>query len=172
MARKTGGRGVTGVLCSNFTVDIERTKLLIDASNNLQFTFHRAFDWVVNPELDFLNLQEIGVNYLLSSGAIVATHTLDTPSNDGAVLGSLEPTSQLTQSSSDIVLADNGYKFNNLKYSEAGSFNFEVAEDSNSFYGKILGASLEVNQLAVFILNTSCKVTLNGMLQIKIILRT
>ncbi|WBU88038.1 copper homeostasis protein CutC [Cellulophaga omnivescoria] len=59
---------VTGVLCSNFTVDIERTKLLIDASNNLQFTFHRAFDWVVNPELDFLNLQEIGVNYLLSSG--------------------------------------------------------------------------------------------------------
>ncbi|MEZ8034883.1 DUF6701 domain-containing protein [Vibrio crassostreae] len=78
-------------------------------------------------------------NYLLSSGAVGATHTLDTPSNSGAVLGSLEPTSQLTQSSSDIVLADNGYKFKNLKYSEAGSFNFEVAEDSNSFYGKILG---------------------------------
>ncbi|CAK2086574.1 MSHA biogenesis protein MshQ [Vibrio crassostreae] len=78
-------------------------------------------------------------NYLLSSGAVGAAHTLDTPSNSGAVLGSLEPTSQLTQSSSDIVLADNGYKFKNLKYSEAGSFNFEVAEDSNSFYGKILG---------------------------------
>ncbi|WP_333913642.1 DUF6701 domain-containing protein [Vibrio coralliirubri] len=78
-------------------------------------------------------------NYLLSSGAVGATHTLDTPSNSGAVLGSLEPTSQLTQSSSDIVLADNGYKFKNLKYSEAGSFNFEVTEDSNSFYGKILG---------------------------------
>lgn len=77
-------------------------------------------------------------NYLLSSGAVVATHTLDTPSNGDAVLGSLEPTSQMTQSSSDIVLADNGYKFNNLKYSEAGSFNFEVTEDSDSFYGKIL----------------------------------
>ncbi|WP_210456072.1 DUF6701 domain-containing protein [Vibrio crassostreae] len=78
-------------------------------------------------------------NYLLSSGAVVATHTLDTPSNDGAVLGSLEPTSQLTQSSSDIVLADNGYKFKNLEYSEVGSFNFTVTEDSDSFYGKILG---------------------------------
>ncbi|WP_253815770.1 DUF6701 domain-containing protein [Vibrio crassostreae] len=78
-------------------------------------------------------------NYLLSSGAVGATHTLDTPSNDGAVLGSLEPTSQLTQSSSDIVLADNGYKFKNLEYSEVGSFNFTVTEDSDSFYGKILG---------------------------------
>ncbi len=78
-------------------------------------------------------------NYLLSSGAVVATHTLDTPSNNGAVLGSLEPDSQLTQSSSDISPNDNGYKFKSLKYSEVGSINFEVTEDSSSFYGKILG---------------------------------
>ena len=78
-------------------------------------------------------------NYLLSSGAVVATHTLDTPSNGGAVLGSLEPTNQLNQSSSDIALADKGYKFKSLKYSEVGSINFEVTEDSSSFYGKILG---------------------------------
>ncbi|MFA0486683.1 DUF6701 domain-containing protein [Vibrio sp. 10N.222.55.B11] len=78
-------------------------------------------------------------NYLLSSGAVVATHTLDTPSNNGAVLGSLEPGSQLTQSSSDISLDDNGYKFKSLNYSEVGSINFEVTEDSSSFYGKILG---------------------------------
>ncbi|CDT63351.1 DUF6701 domain-containing protein [Vibrio coralliirubri] len=78
-------------------------------------------------------------NYLLSSGAVFATHTLDTPSNNGAVLGSLEPGSQLTQSSSDISPNDNGYKFKSLKYSEVGSINFEVTEDSSSFYGKILG---------------------------------
>ncbi|WP_122082097.1 DUF6701 domain-containing protein [Vibrio coralliirubri] len=77
-------------------------------------------------------------NYLLSAGAVGATHTLDTPSNSGAVLGSLEPTSQLTQSSSDIVLADNGYKFKNLEYSEVGSFNFTVTESPDSFYGGIL----------------------------------
>ena len=78
-------------------------------------------------------------NYLLSSGAIGANHTLDTPSNGDAVLGSLEPSSQLTQSSSDIVSSDNGYKFKSLKYSEVGSINFKVTENSNSFYGKILG---------------------------------
>ncbi|MEZ9569196.1 DUF6701 domain-containing protein [Vibrio splendidus] len=78
-------------------------------------------------------------NYLLSAAGVSATHTLDTPNNTGAVLGSLEPSNQLTQSSSDISLVDNGYKFKNLKYSEAGSFNFEVTEDSSSFYGKILG---------------------------------
>ncbi|MGF1803212.1 MSHA biogenesis protein MshQ [Vibrio gigantis] len=78
-------------------------------------------------------------NYLLSAAAVSATHTLDTPSNNGAVLGSLEPGSQLTQSSSDISPDDNGYKFKSLKYSEVGSINFEVTENSNSFYGKILG---------------------------------
>lgn len=78
-------------------------------------------------------------NYLLSAGAVGATHTLDTPNDSGAVLGSLEPGSQLTQSSSDIDFSDNGYKFKSLKYSEVGSINFEVTEDSNSFYGKILG---------------------------------
>ncbi|MEZ8224084.1 DUF6701 domain-containing protein [Vibrio splendidus] len=78
-------------------------------------------------------------NYLLSAAGVSATHTLDTPNNTGAVLGSLEPSNQLTQSSSDISLVDNGYKFKNLKYSEAGSFKFEVTEDPSSFYGKILG---------------------------------
>ncbi|MEZ8473800.1 DUF6701 domain-containing protein [Vibrio cyclitrophicus] len=78
-------------------------------------------------------------NYLISSGAVGANHTLDTPSNGDAVLGSLEPSSQLTQSSSDIVSSDNGYKFKSLKYSEVGSINFKVTENSNSFYGKILG---------------------------------
>ncbi|KPM01328.1 DUF6701 domain-containing protein [Vibrio splendidus] len=92
-----------------------------------------------NDSSQLCNNSLVTQNYLLSAGVVSAIHTLDTPSNGDAVLGSLEPTSQLTQSSSDIVLADNGYKFNNLKYSEAGSFNFEVTEDSNSFYGKILG---------------------------------
>ncbi|MFS1977133.1 DUF6701 domain-containing protein [Vibrio splendidus] len=77
-------------------------------------------------------------NYLLSAAGVSATHTLDTPNNTGAVLGSLEPTSQLTQSSSDIVLTDYGYKFKNLKYSEAGSFNF-TATETGSFYSSILG---------------------------------
>ncbi|WP_114632933.1 LamG domain-containing protein [Vibrio splendidus] len=92
-----------------------------------------------NDSSQLCNNNLVTQNYLLSSGAIGANHTLDTPSNGDAVLGSLEPSSQLIQSSSDIVSSDNGYKFKSLKYSEVGSINFEVTENSNSFYGKILG---------------------------------
>ena len=92
-----------------------------------------------NDSSQLCNNNLVTQNYLLSSGAIGANHTLDTPSNGDAVLGSLEPSSQLTQSSSDIVSSDNGYKFKSLKYSEVGSINFKVTENSNSFYGKILG---------------------------------
>ncbi|RLQ17921.1 DUF6701 domain-containing protein [Vibrio sp. SBT000027] len=92
-----------------------------------------------NDSSQLCNNSLVTHNYLLSSGAVVATHTLDTPSNNGAVLGTLEPGSQLTQSSSNIDLADNGYKFNNLKYSEVGSINFKVTEKPDSFYGQILG---------------------------------
>ncbi|MEZ8851223.1 DUF6701 domain-containing protein [Vibrio cyclitrophicus] len=92
-----------------------------------------------NDASQLCNNNLVTQNYLLSSGAIGANHTLDTPSNGDAVLGSLEPNSQLTQSSSDIVSSDNGYKFKSLKYLEVGSINFEVTENSNSFYGSILG---------------------------------
>ncbi|MEZ8517191.1 DUF6701 domain-containing protein [Vibrio cyclitrophicus] len=92
-----------------------------------------------NDASQLCNNSLVTQNYLLSSGAIGANHTLDTPSNGDAVLGSLEPNSQLTQSSSDIVSSDNGYKFKSLKYLEVGSINFEVTENSNSFYGSILG---------------------------------
>ncbi|PMH38710.1 hypothetical protein BCU69_19755 [Vibrio cyclitrophicus] len=92
-----------------------------------------------NDASQLCNNNLVTQNYLISSGAVGANHTLDTPSNGDVVLGRLEPTSQLIQSSSDIVSSDNGYKFKSLKYSEVGSINFEVTENSNSFYGKILG---------------------------------
>lgn len=59
---------VSGVLNKDFTVDAERTKELIDLSGNLKFTFHRAFDWVANPEIAFDQLAAMGVDYILSSG--------------------------------------------------------------------------------------------------------
>ncbi|MGF1745171.1 DUF6701 domain-containing protein [Vibrio minamisatsumaniensis] len=77
-------------------------------------------------------------NYWLSDGAVSVTRTLDTPSNSGAVLGSLEPSNRLIQSTSEIVPADNGYKFKSLKYSEVGSFNF-IATETGHFYSSILG---------------------------------
>ena len=59
---------VTGVLKPDFTLDILRTKELLDTSESMHFTFHRAFDWTLNPLETFEQLEELGVNTLLSSG--------------------------------------------------------------------------------------------------------
>ncbi|PTP87843.1 DUF6701 domain-containing protein [Vibrio splendidus] len=91
-----------------------------------------------NDSSQLCNNSLVTQNYLISTAGVSATHTLDTPTNTEAVLGSLEPNNQLTQASSDIVSADYGYKFKNLKYSEAGSFNF-TATETGSFYSSILG---------------------------------
>ena len=59
---------VSGVLNTDLTLDVERTKKLVDASGDLKFTFHRAFDWVLNPTETLKQLEDLGVDYILSSG--------------------------------------------------------------------------------------------------------
>lgn len=59
---------VSGVLHKNFTLDEKRTKTLIEASGSLKFTFHRAFDWVPDPLDTLERLEDLGVDYILSSG--------------------------------------------------------------------------------------------------------
>lgn len=59
---------VAGVLHRDFTLDIERTQELIDASKGMMFTFHRAFDWVKDLKATFIQLQEMGVDAILTSG--------------------------------------------------------------------------------------------------------
>ncbi len=59
---------VSGVLHSDFTLDVERTKQLIARSNGLEFTFHRAFDWVKDPFRVLRQLEELGVHTVLTSG--------------------------------------------------------------------------------------------------------
>ncbi len=51
---------VSGVLHTNNTIDIERTKELVEHSKPMNFTFHRAFDWVLNPEEEIKKLEKIG----------------------------------------------------------------------------------------------------------------
>ena len=38
---------VSGVLLDDFTLDVDSTNKLKVAAGNLKFTFHRAFDWIV-----------------------------------------------------------------------------------------------------------------------------
>lgn len=59
---------VSGVLNKDNTLDIERTKTLIELSKPLPFTFHRAFDWVENPLKTLEQLIELGASRILTSG--------------------------------------------------------------------------------------------------------
>ena len=67
--KKMGCKGiVSGVLNDDNSVDIDRTKELVELSRPLEFTFHRAFDLVSDPFEEIENLIEIGVTRILTSG--------------------------------------------------------------------------------------------------------
>lgn len=59
---------VSGVLFSDGTLDVDRTKELLGISSPLKFTFHRAFDWVKDPLETLRQLEAIGVDVILTSG--------------------------------------------------------------------------------------------------------
>lgn len=59
---------VSGVLDHHLEIDTKRTERLIEACKGMDFTFHRAFDWVQEPMAEFEKLMDLGVNRLLSSG--------------------------------------------------------------------------------------------------------
>ncbi len=59
---------VSGFLTSESKIDSGKTKRLIAASEGMEFTFHRAFDWVENPIKELQKLIDLEVNRLLSSG--------------------------------------------------------------------------------------------------------
>ncbi|MDH6025875.1 DUF6701 domain-containing protein [Vibrio splendidus] len=80
-------------------------------------------------------------NYFESTASVKVTTTLDTPLitvYPDAKLGDLTPVAQLTKQISPNDQANKGYKFDSLKYSEVGSFNF-IATETGSFYSSILG---------------------------------
>lgn len=59
---------VSGVLKSNFNVDLKATKRLISAAESLDFTFHRAFDYANNPMKTLEQLIDLKIKRVLSSG--------------------------------------------------------------------------------------------------------
>lgn len=64
-----GANGVvSGILMDDFTVDVERTKVLVELARPVHFTFHRAFDWVAKPMEAIKQLEAIGVQTILTSG--------------------------------------------------------------------------------------------------------
>lgn len=59
---------VAGVLRDDFSIDVKRTKALVELSQGIHFTFHRAFDWVAKPLEALKKLEDIGVQTILTSG--------------------------------------------------------------------------------------------------------
>lgn len=59
---------VCGVLNNHNQIDLQATQELIETSKNMEFTFHRAFDVVVNPYKALEDLEALGVTRILSSG--------------------------------------------------------------------------------------------------------
>ena len=67
--KEMGCKGiVSGVLNSDNSIDIKRTKELVELSKPLDFTFHRAFDVVSDPLNEIEKLIELGVDRVLTSG--------------------------------------------------------------------------------------------------------
>ena len=59
---------VSGVLNADKTIDLKRTKELVELSKPLPFTFHRAFDEVSNPKEALEQLIGLGIERVLTSG--------------------------------------------------------------------------------------------------------
>ena len=59
---------VSGVLHADGAIDKERTGQLIEASQGMSFTFHRAFDWVPDVDNALDILKQLAVDRILNSG--------------------------------------------------------------------------------------------------------
>jgi copper homeostasis protein len=69
LCKELGCNGiVSGILNSDNSIDIKRTKQLIELSKPLHFTFHRAFDYVPNPFEALDQLIKLGAQRVLTSG--------------------------------------------------------------------------------------------------------
>ncbi len=59
---------VVGALKEDLTIDLEKMALLKEASGKMHLTFHRAFDWLLDPEEGLKQLETLGCNTVLTSG--------------------------------------------------------------------------------------------------------
>jgi len=113
---------VSGVLNKHNTIDIERTKALVELSKPLSFTFHRAFDCVSNPSEALEQLIDLGVDRVLTSG-------LETSAEKGLII-----LKQLHKKANGriIILAGGGINSNNSKlFKEAGFYEIHASASSS-----------------------------------------
>ena len=59
---------VSGILEPNHTINFKATQRLINRASAMHFTFHRAFDWIPEADIDFKILEDLNINTILTSG--------------------------------------------------------------------------------------------------------
>ena len=69
LCKQVGVKGiVSGILKNDNSIDLERTRELVEISKPMSFTFHRAFDEVTNPRETLEELINLGTDRILTSG--------------------------------------------------------------------------------------------------------
>jgi len=73
--------GVAGIVCGTLNefqeLDVKRTQILVSKCRDMDFTFHRAFDWVKEPLETLDTLISLGATRILTSGqATIASEGL------------------------------------------------------------------------------------------------
>ena len=110
--KEMGCKGiVSGILHDDKTIDIERTKQLVELSRPLDFTFHRAFDMVTDPLKELEKLIQLGVERVLTSGQ-----------KQKAVKG-IELLKELKKNAKDKIIIMPGSGINKLNIMSFRSFN-------------------------------------------------
>jgi len=94
---------VSGILLSNMQLDATRTADLVQLAGSMDFTFHRAFDWVPDPLATLKELKNLGVMRILTSGQATS-----------AVEG-LPLITQLQSEFEGVVMAGGGINPNNVR---------------------------------------------------------
>lgn len=106
LCKELGFKGaVLGMLNIDGTIDVERTKALVDWAYPLQITFHRAFDRAKNPLESMEQIIQTGCARILTSGQ---------KPNVGDALGLIK---NLIEEANDriIILPGSGVRSNNLQ---------------------------------------------------------
>jgi len=69
IAKALGADGIVfGILNTDATVDVRRSRAIVKIAAPLSVTFHRAFDMTVDPFRALETLKELGINRVLTSG--------------------------------------------------------------------------------------------------------
>ena len=129
-----------GLLNADGTVDIERTKLLVDLAYPLDITFHRAFDRTIDAAQALEEIINCGCTRILTSGQFPLAY-------DG-----MERIKQLIQQAADriIIMPSSGIRSSNIKalvdYTEATELHSsarKIIDSTNTFNQSSMNENLQ-----------------------------